>query len=184
MFNFGKNGQAIAIFDRDDTLLVDRHYMHRPEDICWVEGALDALRLLSEGGYRICVATNQSGIARGYFSENRMHAFHAAMQDGLRGEGLKIDGFFHCPHHPEGVVEAFSRVCDCRKPQPGLLHQIDQRFSVDRQRSFLIGDKPSDVGAARAFGIPGYLFDGSNLFRLVERVLRDRVETDPEAMPI
>ena len=168
-------GQAIAIFDRDDTLLVDRHFMHDPADICWMAGAREAIGLLKSFGYLVCVATNQSSIARGYFTEDQMHAFHLAMQASL-GDDLPIDGFFYCPHHPEGAVTAYARSCDCRKPMPGMLHEIDRQFGIDRRRSFLVGDKPRDIQAANAFGIAGYLFEGGSLYRFVEKILRQQSE--------
>ncbi|POF34357.1 D-glycero-alpha-D-manno-heptose-1,7-bisphosphate 7-phosphatase [Roseibium marinum] len=161
----------VAIFDRDDTLLVDRHYMCDPADIEWVSGAIEAISLLNKKGYKVCVATNQSGIARGYFTEKQMYAFHEAMRSQLAAEGAVIDGFFHCPHHPGGTVAEFTRTCDCRKPLPGLIGQIDRAFPMDRQRSFLVGDKPRDIQAAEAFGIPGHLFEGGSLLDRVLEIL-------------
>jgi len=171
--NNSDDGQIypVAIFDRDDTLLVDRHYMHDPEDIEWMQGAIEAVSLLKQLGFKVCVATNQSGIARGYFDEAQMHAFHAAMRHQLADKETAIDGFFHCPHHPEGAVPEFAVACRCRKPQPGLIEQIDHVFPLDRTRSFLIGDKPRDVQSAVAFGIPGHLFEGGSLKTFVESIL-------------
>lgn len=167
------NGEPcpVAIFDRDDTLLVDRHYMFDPADIEWMPGAIEAISLLNARGFRVCVATNQSGIARGYFTEAQMHRFHEVMQSQLAAEGAVVDGFFHCPHHPDGAVAQFAGTCRCRKPLPGLIEQIDRAFPIDRSRSFLIGDKPRDVQSAEAFGIPGHLYEGGNLRRFVEDLL-------------
>ncbi|WP_152503640.1 HAD-IIIA family hydrolase [Labrenzia sp. THAF82] len=161
----------VAIFDRDDTLLVDRHYMFDPQDIEWVPGAMEVISLLRDKGFRICVATNQSGIARGFFTEAQMHRFHDAMQRQLVSAGGVIDGFFHCPHHPEGTVAEYAVVCRCRKPAPGLVEQIDRTFPMDRARSFLIGDKPRDVQSAEAFGIAGYLYKGGSLLDRVTEIL-------------
>ena len=171
---------AVAIFDRDDTLLIDKHYMFDPNDIEWIEGAVEALKMLRLRGYEICIATNQSGIARGYFSEQQMHEFHDAMQRQLNSAGVKIEGFFHCPHHPDGSVSEFAVSCGCRKPLPGLIEQIDQALPVDRSLSFLIGDKPRDIQSAQAFGIPGYLFEGGSLYDKVIDVLNS---TPGQAQP-
>ncbi len=170
--SIGRPSFPVAIFDRDDTLLVDRHYMHDPADIEWIPGAIEAISLLTSKGYKVCVATNQSGIARGYFGEDEMRVFHEAMQAQLAEKGAAIDGFFHCPHHPEGAVPEFAVVCRCRKPGPGLIEQIDTVYPLDRTRSFLIGDKPRDVQAAEAFGIPGYLFEKGSLLEKVGNVLK------------
>ena len=108
-------------FDRDGTLNVDVHYLHEPADFVWVEGAIEAIRWANEHGYLVIVVTNQSGIARGYYDEAAVHRLHDWMNEELARQGARIDAFYYCPHHPAGRVPAYTRICDCRKPAPGML---------------------------------------------------------------
>ena len=109
-----------AFLDRDGVLNVDHGYAHRPEQLEWVEGAAEAVRLLNEAGYYVLVVTNQSGVARGFFDEAAVKSFHAHMQDGLSAHGAHIDAFYYCPHHPEGTIKPLAVRCRCRKPAPGM----------------------------------------------------------------
>jgi D-glycero-D-manno-heptose 1,7-bisphosphate phosphatase len=162
-----------AFLDRDGVLNVDRGYVHRPEELEFIPGATEAVRLLNEAGYRVVVITNQSGIARGLYDEAAMHRLHAHMREQLATQGAHIDAFHHCPHHPHGRVPEFAIVCECRKPKTGLLEQAAQDHPVDRGRSFLIGDKDDDIAAASAFGIRGLKFDAANesLAEVVRRAI-------------
>jgi D-glycero-D-manno-heptose 1,7-bisphosphate phosphatase len=148
-----------AFLDRDGVLNVDHGYVHRPDQLEWIEGAPDAVRLLNEAGYYVIVVTNQSGVARGYFDERAVYQFHAHMQEQLARHGARIDAFYYCPHHPQGTVERFAIACACRKPMPGLLEQAAGDWPIDATRSFLIGDKDIDMAAAEAFNIRGIKFD-------------------------
>jgi D-glycero-D-manno-heptose 1,7-bisphosphate phosphatase len=165
-----------AFFDRDGVLNVDRGYAHKPEQLEWIEGAPESVHLLNEAGYYVFVITNQSGVARGYYDEAAVTAFHAHMQDELKLHGAHIDAFYYCPHHPEGIVKSLALVCDCRKPRTGMLEQAVREWSVDVGRSFLIGDKDDDVAAAAAFNIRAIKFNSANqsLPDLVCQELTDR----------
>ena len=112
-----------AFFDRDGVLNVDHGYVHRTEQLEWVAGAPESVRLLNEAGYYVLVITNQSGVARGFFDEAAVKAFHAHMQNVLAEKGAHIDAFYYCPHHPEGTVKAFAMACNCRKPRSVMLEQ-------------------------------------------------------------
>jgi D-glycero-D-manno-heptose 1,7-bisphosphate phosphatase len=149
-----------AFLDRDGVLNVDHGYPHRPEQLQWIAGAPDAVRLLNEAGYYVFVVSNQSGVARGFFDEAAVQAFHAHMREALAAQGARVDAFYYCPHHPQGTVPRYALRCDCRKPAPGMLEQAAREFAIDRARSFMIGDKADDVAAAQAFGIRGIRFDG------------------------
>jgi D-glycero-D-manno-heptose 1,7-bisphosphate phosphatase len=166
-----------AFLDRDGVLNVDKGYVHRPEDLEWVDGAPEAVRLLNEAGYRVIVITNQSGIARGLYNEDALCHFHEHMQARLDEYGAHIDAFYYCPHHPDGRVPQFAVACDCRKPNAGLLEQADRDLPVDKVRSFLVGDKDHDLQAARAFGIEGFKFDPdrTRLDELIRSIVRHRV---------
>lgn len=148
-----------AFFDRDGVLNVDHGYAHRPEQLEWIAGAPEAVRLLNAAGYSVFVITNQSGVARGYYDESAVRLFHTHMQDSLSSHGAHIDAFYYCPHHPEGTVKALAIRCRCRKPGPGMLEQAASEWPIDLARSFLIGDKDNDIAAAAAFHIRGIRFD-------------------------
>jgi D-glycero-D-manno-heptose 1,7-bisphosphate phosphatase len=139
-----------AVFlDRDGTLNVEKEYLHRAEDWEWIPGAIEAIRLLNQAGFVVIVTTNQSGVARGYYNEQAVRDLHASVDRWLKAEGARVDGYYYCPHHPQyGVV----RDCDCRKPAPGLLLAAAREHDIDLANSYVVGDKASDVDAARAVG--------------------------------
>ncbi|HEX5507477.1 MAG TPA: HAD family hydrolase [Pseudolabrys sp.] len=157
-FHSGRPRPA-AFLDRDGVLNVDRGWTHHPDQLEWVAGAHEAVRLLNDAGYYVFVVTNQSGIARGFYDEAAVRSLHAHMQSELRARGAHIDAFYFCPHHPEGNVKEFAIACLCRKPGVGMLEQAAREWRVDRARSFLIGDRDDDIAAARAFNIRGVKFD-------------------------
>jgi D-glycero-D-manno-heptose 1,7-bisphosphate phosphatase len=159
-----------AVFlDRDGVLNIDHGYVARQEDFQWVEGAAAAVRALNEAGYYVFVATNQSGIARGLYAVEDMHKLHDFMAGELARAGARIDDIRFCPFHPEGTIEAYRRVSDWRKPGPGMILDLMQKWPVERERSALIGDKEADIEAAHAAGVRGLLFTGGNLEDFVRR---------------
>lgn len=142
-----------AFLDRDGVINKDKAYVSRWEDFEFVPGAIEGMRLLQEADYALVVVTNQSGLARGYYSEAQYQALTQHMLADLKREGVELEGVYHCPHHPKGVVPELSISCDCRKPLPGLLVQAARELNLSLQDSLLIGDKPSDIQAARAAGV-------------------------------
>ena len=148
-----------AFLDRDGVLNVDHGYVHRTEQLEWIAGAPESVRLLNEAGYYVLVITNQSGVARGFFDETAVKSFHAHMQNVLNGKGAHIDAFYYCPHHPEGTVKAFAMACSCRKPRIGMLERAASEWPTDINRSFFIGDNDADMAAAAAFKVRGIKFD-------------------------
>jgi D-glycero-D-manno-heptose 1,7-bisphosphate phosphatase len=165
-----------AFLDRDGVLNIDRGYAYRPEQIEWVEGAAEAVRLLNEAGYYVLVVTNQSGVARGFYNEAAVKSLHAHMQDILSKHGARIDAFYYCPHHPDGSIKALAVQCRCRKPGPGMLEQAAREWPIDIGASFLIGDRDHDLAAAAAFDIRGIKFDAqtASLVDVVRRELAER----------
>ena len=161
-----------AFLDRDGVLNVDHGYVHRPEQLEWVAGAPESVRLLNEAGYYVLVITNQSGVARGFFDEAAVKAFHAHMQNALAEKGAHIDAYYYCPHHPEGTVKAFAMACTCRKPRTGMLERAAREWPIDINRSFFIGDKDHDMAAADAFKVRGIKFD-SRLHSLPDLVRQE-----------
>ena len=160
-----------AFLDRDGVLNRDDGYVHRPEQIVWVPGAMDAVRWLNDHGYYVFVVTNQGGVAHGYYSEDHVHALHFWMQQQLQARGAHIDAFEHSPFHPDGVVEAYARESELRKPQAGMLHKLQREWTVELEGSFMVGDRDSDVTAAQAGGVPGHLFAAGNLLESVKRIV-------------
>ncbi len=153
-----------AFLDRDGVLNTEIGYAHKPEQLEWMPGAREAVRGLNEAGYLVVVVTNQAGVARGYYPEEQVQVFHAAMAEELAALGAHIDAWYHCPYHEDGVVPAYT-VADHpdRKPNPGMLKRAMAEWPIRREGSFLVGDKMSDLEAAQAAGVPGHLYSGGDL---------------------
>lgn len=160
-----------VFFDRDGVLNVDVDYLYKISDLRWIEGAREAVAYLNKLGYKIFVVTNQSGIARGYYTVAQMQELHEYMLREIAACGGKIDKIYYCPHHKEGKVAEFTCDCQCRKPKPGMIEQAFAEYSLDKENSFLIGDGARDVEAAEAAGIRGYLFTGGNLLEFVKGII-------------
>ncbi len=145
-------------------LIVDFDYAIRPEQICWIPGAQDLIRLLNLHGVKVMIATNQSGVARGYFGEMELEAFHQTIQDDLLNKGLWIDAIEYCPHHPTIGSSLYTCACTCRKPGPGMILKLVGRFNLNPRRTLMIGDRETDMIAAANAEVEGLLFKGTNLF--------------------
>ena len=143
--------------DRDGTLIEERGYLSKLEDIALFADTPAALRRLRDAGFALVVVTNQAGIARGYFDEAFVQKAHRYLGEMLAAEGIVIDGYYYCPHHPDGLVPEYSRVCRCRKPAPGMVEHAARDLDLDVDRSFVVGDKWLDVGLANQAGARGIL---------------------------
>ena len=158
-----------VFFDRDGVLNEEKGYVYKKEDFVWMPGAIEAIKFLNQHGYYVFVVTNQSGVARGYYTNAEVEALHTYMQEQLAFHDAKIDKFYYCPHHPD-----FTDACSCRKPEPGMIKQGLAEFDVDKARSFLLGDKKRDLEAARNAGITGYLFKEGNLLEKICEILKNQ----------
>ena len=161
--------RAAVFFDRDGTLNVDKEYLYRIEDFEWMEDAPQAIRWANQEGFLVIVVTNQSGVARGYFTEDDVRRLHEWMNEDLARAGAHIDAFYYCPHLPNGRVDAYAKECNCRKPKPGLIERACADFDIDREASIMIGDKPRDVECAEAAGVRGVLYERGSLLQLLKK---------------
>lgn len=142
-----------AFLDRDGVINLDRAYVHRWEDFAFVPGAVQAMRRLQEAGYALVIVTNQSGLARGLYTEAQYQALNQRMLQALAEAGVQVQAVYHCPHHPKGTVAELAIDCDCRKPAPGMILRALREHGLSAAESFMVGDKPSDIQAARAAGL-------------------------------
>jgi len=161
-----------AFFDRDGVFNLDNGYVHRVEDLIWTPGGPQAVKRLNDLGYWVILVTNQSGIGRGYYDEAAMHAVHDALRAHLAEAGGHIDAIYFAPHHEDALEDRYRHPDHPdRKPNPGMLLRAMRDFPIDKDRSFLIGDKASDLEAARRAGVPGHLFQGGDLDTAVRAIV-------------
>lgn len=142
----GKRMNKAIFLDRDGTLNIDYGYVHEIDNFKFIDGAIDTLRELKKMGYMLVLVTNQSGIARGYFSEDQFLQLTEWMDWSLAEQDVDLDGIYYCPHHPEGKDE-YKEDCDCRKPKPGMLLQAIKELKIDPTQSIMVGDKVEDLKA-------------------------------------
>ena len=139
--------------DRDGVINEEVDYLHRPEDVVLIAGLGDAIRKIHEAGYLAIVVSNQSGVARGMYGMNDVKAVENRICELLKQKGNEVpDAFYYCPHHKNGTVAEFAIDCDCRKPKPGMFLQAVREWNIDAARSYMIGDRLTDLHAGRSAG--------------------------------
>jgi D-glycero-D-manno-heptose 1,7-bisphosphate phosphatase len=147
------NRKNWAVFlDRDGTINEEVNYLGDPNLLKLTPGAAKAIYQLNSHDIPVIVVTNQAGIARGYFNEAQMHLVHQALDLMLAQDNAKIDAYYFCPHHPTAGIGEYKTNCSCRKPEPGMLHQAAQDFHLDLSKSYLVGDKLTDIQAGNQAG--------------------------------
>jgi D-glycero-D-manno-heptose 1,7-bisphosphate phosphatase len=148
------NARPTVFLDRDGVLVEEKNYLADPSQVQLIPGVFQALKMLQDRFYLV-VITNQSGIGRGLFTEETLAAIHSELVDQLAEQGTSVDAFYYCPHHPEAVVSTYRVACQCRKPNPGMLNKAANHWELDLGHSFMVGDRPSDMEASWAAGVPG-----------------------------
>lgn len=151
-----------AFLDRDGVINIDHAYVHTPEEFTFIDGVFEACRLLQQAGFLLIIATNQSGIGRGYYTEDDFQKLCQWMKERFEENGVRVDDIFFCPHHPEKVLPAYRMECDCRKPKPGMLLSAQKKWRIDMKSSLMVGDKPGDMQAALAAGVGTRIFVGKD----------------------
>lgn len=163
-----------VFFDRDGVLNVDKSYLGFIKDFEWMDGAKEALAYLTRQGYAIIVVTNQSGVARGYYTEDDVKVLHDWMcQEAAKAGGI-ITAVYYCPYLEGAPVKAYDKKSDWRKPAPGMVLQAAKDYDIDLKQSFMIGDMPRDVECGQRAGIDGYLFTGGRLDDFVRAIVAER----------
>jgi D-glycero-D-manno-heptose 1,7-bisphosphate phosphatase len=144
-----------AVFlDRDGVINKDTGYVHLVDDFEYIEGVFEACLALKQMGYLLVVVTNQSGIARGMYSEDDFHSLTEWMDWNFADKGVELDGIYYCPHHAENGIGEYKVDCECRKPKPGMLIDAANFLKIDLSQSVMVGDKADDMRAAKAAAVP------------------------------
>jgi D-glycero-D-manno-heptose 1,7-bisphosphate phosphatase len=164
----------LCLLDRDGVLNVEKDYLHKAEDVEWIPDSLEAIAWLNRQGFQVVVVTNQSGVARGFFSEDDVRELHDWMASEVKKSGGDIAAFYYCPHLPGATVKQYDVDCRCRKPKPGMILQALNDFKVLPDDAFLIGDNPRDAEAAEAARLRGFLYTGGSLLDLVQRIVKNK----------
>jgi D-glycero-D-manno-heptose 1,7-bisphosphate phosphatase len=173
----GSARRPAAFLDRDGTIIEDLGYLGDPDQIRLIPGAVEALQALQRAGYRLILITNQAGVARGLITERDVQRVNDGLMQRLAAEGIRFDGVFYCPHHPEQGPPEYRIACDCRKPGPGMIRQAVEAYGLDPGRSVVIGDHSTDTMIARRFpGMRGVLVRTGHGRGQAEQIVRGEID--------
>lgn len=159
-----------AFLDRDGTLNEDTGFLYKIKDFRWIKGAVNALRILKKNNFLIIVVTNQSGVSRGFYSENDIKKLHKWMNQQLLKYDLMIDDFFFATDLPNN-----NNINSRRKPSPAMLNEAVEKYNLDKNKCFMLGDKQTDIEAAKNAQIKGFLFKGNDLSVKISKILKDHL---------
>lgn len=166
----------VIFLDRDGTINIEKNYLHRIEDFEFIPGVIDGLRILQDAGYSLIIITNQSGIARGYYSEQEFHELTKWMLNELDKNDVHITDVFFCPHLPNAEVVKYRKICSCRKPLVGLFEKAVKKYSIDLASSFAIGDRIRDISICKNTMCRGFLVGESEDRNVIEAVKTGKYE--------
>lgn len=144
--------QTGIFIDRDGTINDEVDFLRNPDQLKLIPRSAEAITELNRLGLRIFILTNQSGIARGILTEDDLRGIHARLLQMLESRNARVDRIYYCPHHPEGSIKQYSIECDCRKPKTGMLQKAAKEYGIDLSRSYIIGDKMTDIQAGNNCG--------------------------------
>jgi D-glycero-D-manno-heptose 1,7-bisphosphate phosphatase len=164
----------IAFLDRDGVInsnKLNRGYVGSLKHFKWVPGAIKAIRYLNQKNYKVVVVTNQSGVARGFFKINDVKKIHSYIQKTLKENGAKIDAFYYCPFHKDGIVKKYKKNSLLRKPNIGMFNLVQKKWNIDKKNSFMIGDQKTDIEFAKRAKIKGYFFNQKNLYKFINDII-------------
>ena len=169
-----KKKTKIAFLDRDGVLNkseINNGYVGFIRDFNWIVGAKKTIKFLKKNDYKVVIVTNQSGIARGFFSIKDVYKLHNYLKVELIKFGTTVDKIYFCPYHKDGVVKKYKKNSILRKPKIGMFLKASKIWNIDKKKSFMIGDQKTDMEFAKRAGIKGYLFDEKNLYNFVKTKL-------------
>lgn len=169
-----KKKTKIAFLDRDGVInscKINKGYIGRTRDFKWIKGAKKTIKLLKANNYKIIIVTNQSGIARGYFSIKDVYKVHRYIKAELKKIGTFVDKIYFCPYHKDGVIKKYKRISILRKPRIGMFLKANKIWNVDKKNSFMIGDQITDMQFAKKAGIKGYFFDQTDLYKFIRNII-------------
>lgn len=172
-----KTPDRAVFLDRDGTINKEVSYLSREEDIEILAGACEGIELLKKNGFKIIVITNQSGVARGYFDEQRVMEINKRIGEMLAEKKAAVDRWYYCPHHPEAVNPVYRKFCRCRKPECGMIEQAAQDMCIDLKRSFMAGDTLRDIEAGVRAGCRSILVTtGHEDASIIQEIKRDNLK--------
>ncbi len=173
------NERFIAVFlDRDGTINEDVNFLSSPEQVILIDGSAEAIKEMNELGLKVIVFTNQSGIARGYFTEDDLHKIHSRLDELLSQSGARIDAYYYCPHHPTEGNGKYKVECECRKPKDGMLQRASREHNIDLKKSFVVGDRCADIKAGKTAGATTILVLTGHGHQGYEKCKRENLEPD------
>jgi D-glycero-D-manno-heptose 1,7-bisphosphate phosphatase len=167
-----KKKTKVAFLDRDGVInsgKINRGYIGNIKDFKWIKGAKKTIRYLKSNKYKIVIVTNQSGIARGYFSIKDVYRIHKYLKSELKNVGTNVDKIYFCPYHKDGVIKKYKRNSILRKPRIGMFLKTNKIWKVDKKNSFMVGDQKTDMEFAKKAGIRGYLFNQTDLYEFIKK---------------
>ncbi len=151
------DGKKAVFLDRDGTINVEKNYLYRQQDFEYLPGAVEGMKALLSLGFILVIVTNQSGIARGYYSEDDYLELDRWLKEDLKSKGIELAGTYYCPHLPDGAVIQYRKECECRKPKTGLFWRAQRELGIDMDKSFAVGDKVRDLSVCKESGVKGIL---------------------------